>query len=127
MTQTAETSFSNTVTTDEIKITPAAGKKLVELIRDADDGVDGIRVFVSGGGCDGMQYGLTFTENATEYDSVLEGEGYKLYIDAVALAYMSGCELDFNEKGANSSFIFNNVFQAVDGSGGCSGCGGGGF
>lgn len=121
MSQTA--TFSKTVSDQQINVTAAAGKKLAELISEADSDIQGIRVYVSGGGCSGMQYGLTFAEGETQYDSVLEGDGYKLMVDAFALAYMQGCEIDFQEQGANASFVFNNVFQAVGGSGGCSGCG----
>ncbi len=112
---------------DEIKITPPAAKKLAELLTEADPGIQAIRVFVSGGGCGGMQYGLTFAEEPSQFDSTFEGDGYKLFVDSIALSYMEGSEIDFSQQGANASFVFNNVFQAVGGSGGCAGCGGGGF
>ena len=108
----------------EMQLTPAAQTKIAELLADADDGVTGIRVFVSGGGCSGMTYDMTYADSAMDYyDSVLEGPGFKIYVDPVALNYLQGCEIDFH----NSSFVFNKVFQAVGGSGTCGGCGGGGF
>jgi iron-sulfur cluster assembly accessory protein len=110
----------------EIRLTPAARAKFAELLADADAAeVAGIRVFVSGGGCGGMTYGMTYAEATAgnHYDSVLEGPGLRIYVDAVALNYLQGCEIDFR----NSSFVFNKVFQAVGGSGTCGGCGGGGF
>lgn len=112
---------------DEIKITPSAEKKLAELLAEADPGIQAIRVYVSGGGCDGMEYGITFAEEPNRFDNTLEGDGYKLFVDSIALSYLEGSEIDFSQQGANASFVFNNVFQAVGGSGGCSGCGGGGF
>lgn len=124
MTQTETAAFAKNLSDDQINITPAAKKKLAELLSDTDSDIDVIRVYVSGGGCSGMQYGLTFSEDETEYDSVYEGEGFKVLVDTFALAYMQGCEIDFQDQGANASFVFNNVFQAVGGSGGCSGCGG---
>ena len=113
--------------TGQITVTPAAAEKLAELLAEADPGISAIRVFVTGGGCGGMQYGLTFADEASKYDCRLEADNYKLYIDSVALAHMEGCEIDYGQQGLNASFIFNNVFQSVGGSGGCSGCGGGGF
>lgn len=123
MTQTATATFAKNISEDQINITPAAQNKLSELLSDADSDIGGIRVYVSGGGCSGMQYGLTFSEGKTQYDSVYEGDGFSLMIDAFALAYMQGCEIDFQEQGVNASFVFNNVFQAVGGSGSCGGCG----
>ncbi|GMR21282.1 MAG: hypothetical protein BMS9Abin36_1882 [Gammaproteobacteria bacterium] len=120
-------SQTNIIDSTQIKISPAAGKKLAELMADADTGMAGIRVFVAGGGCGGMQYDMTFAETTSQYDSLLEGEGYTLVVDSVALNYLEGCDIDFVQQGLNTSFVFNNVFNAVGGSGACSGCGGGGF
>ena len=109
----------------EMRLTPAAQTKIAELLASADGDVPGIRVFVSGGGCSGMTYDMTYADNTVDsnYDSVLEGPGFKVYVDPVALNYLQGCEIDFRD----SSFVFNKVFQAVGGSGTCGGCGGGGF
>lgn len=119
--------YSNTIGVDQIKVTPAAEAKISELLAEADDEIEAVRIFVAGGGCSGMTYGMTFTDGSTEYDSVLEGDGYRIYVDAVALNYLNGCEIDFASHGVNQTFVFNNVFRAVGGSGGCAGCGGGGF
>lgn len=116
--------YSTRIGDTEMKLTPAAQAQFAEILAGADDDVAGIRVFVSGGGCSGMAYGMTYADRITEnYDSVLEGPGFKLYVDPVALNYLQGCEVDFRD----SSFVFNNVFKAVGGSGTCGGCGGGGF
>ncbi len=64
-----------------------------------------------------MAYGMTYAEGISEYDSALAGNGYKIIVDAVALNFLKGCEIDF----AQDSFVFNNVFQAVGGSGMCGG------
>ena len=108
----------------EIRLSPAAQTKFAEMLVDVDaTEVAGIRVFVSGGGCGGMTYDMTYANTTTgnNYDSVLEGPGFRIYVDPVALNYLQGCEIDFR----NSSFVFNKVFQAVGGSGTCGGCGGG--
>ena len=107
----------------EMKLTVAAAGKMTELMAEADKGLEGIRVFVSGGGCGGMEYGLTFIEEAQGYDSVLSGDGFNIYVDPVALNYLKGCEIDYKETGMGASFVFNNVFQEVGGSGVCGACG----
>ena len=123
MTQAQTASYNPTIVEEEIKLSPTAGEQMAVLMQSADDGIEGVRVFVTGGGCGGMSYGMTFTDTVTDKDKVLEGEGYKLIVDAFALSYLKGCDIDFVEQGLNASFVFNNVFQAVGGSGGCSACG----
>ncbi len=123
MSEAASMAYSTAVTDADVRLTPAAATKLAELLADAEPGIGAIRVFVAGGGCGGMAYGMTYAETVTDYDSTLKGDSYKLVVDAVALNFLRGCEIDF----ADDSFVFNNVFQAVGGSGVCGGCGGGGF
>ncbi len=118
---TAHSSNLTPVSDGELKLSAAAEVKMAELLANAESEIAGIRVFVSGGGCGGMAYGMTYAEEITEYDSALEGDGYRIIVDAVALNFLSGCEIDF----AQDSFLFSNVFQAVGGSGMCGGCGGG--
>ena len=111
----------------DLTVTPAAQTKIRKLIHEADDDINLVRVFVSGGGCGGMEYGMTFADKTETYDSIMEGdEGFRMVIDPIALAYMKGAEIDYSENGANSNFVFNNVFKAVGGSGACGGCGGSG-
>jgi iron-sulfur cluster insertion protein len=113
--------FKSTIT-DEVTISDAAHEKLVELLA-AEEEINGVRIFVSGGGCGGMTYGMTFSEAATEFDSVLEKDGLTLYVDAVALSYLSGVEIDYAQQGVGASFVFKNVFAATGGSGSCGSCG----
>lgn len=116
--------FKSTIT-DEVKISASAQQKLVELLASEQE-INGVRIFVSGGGCGGMTYGMTFTEAPTPFDSILERDGLTLYVDAVALNYLSGVEIDYVEQGMGASFVFKNVFAATGGSGSCSACGGSG-
>ncbi len=108
--------------TDEIKVTPAAHEKLAELVNSEEE-INGVRIFVSGGGCGGMTYGMTFAEAPTPFDSVFQQDGLKVYIDAVALNYLEGVEIDYQQQGLGASFVFKNVFAATGGSGACSACG----
>ncbi len=120
----ADVQYSTQIDDSDLVVTATAQQKMSELIADTDDEIQAVRVYVGGGGCSGMNYGMTFTESTTEYDRVLEGDGFKLLVDAVALNYLRGAEIDYVEDGANATFVFNNVFQAVGGSGACGGCGG---
>ncbi|HEC13886.1 MAG TPA: iron-sulfur cluster assembly accessory protein [Acidiferrobacteraceae bacterium] len=124
MSNTENVQYSKQIESSQIALTEPAREKMAELLANADDDVDAVRIFVSGGGCGGMTYGMTFSDRTTEYDSVLEGSGIRVLVDPVALNYLHGCEVDFKSEGANQSFVFNNVFQAVGGSGACGGCGG---
>jgi iron-sulfur cluster assembly accessory protein len=119
----AEVMFQNELTSEDVNITPAAQAKLAELVKEADSEIAGIRIFVQGGGCSGMQYGMTFTEGGNELDAVLAGDDFKVYIDTVALAYIRGVEIDYVEKQMGASFVFNNVFASTGGSGACGACG----
>lgn len=117
-------SFNSVLTAEDINISEAASEKLTELFADVGDEMDAIRIFVSGGGCGGMSYGMTFSDEKTLFDSELDSGDYKIYVDTVALNYMRGVEIDFVDKGmGEASFVFNNVFSATGGSGGCGSCG----
>ena len=125
---TTELSAGNMIDDQDLKVTEAARVKITELIQSAETEINSVRIFVSGGGCSGMNYGMTFADSSEPRDSVLEGEeGFRMVIDPLALAYMQGAEIDYSESGANANFVFNNVFKAVGGSGACGGCGGAGF
>ncbi|KPK37909.1 MAG: hypothetical protein AMJ69_09895 [Gammaproteobacteria bacterium SG8_47] len=118
--------YPASVSERDMRVSEAAQQQFAQLMSGADADILGIRVFVTGGGCGGMTYGMTYADQSTAQDSVLEGEGFKLYVDPVALNYLSGCEIDYVRSGVNETFVFNNVFQSVGGSGVCGGCGGGG-
>ena len=81
-------SFNSVLSAADINISEAAGEKLSELFAEVGDEMDAIRIFVSGGGCSGMSYGMTFSDEKTPYDSVLDSGDYKVYVDSVALNYM---------------------------------------
>lgn len=123
MTAAVSLNFPLEIPETEMRITPAARGKLAELIASSDGEATAVRVFVSGGGCSGMTYGMTYAEQTTDYDRFIEGDGFRLVVDAVALNYLQGCEIDFNENSMRPSFVFNNVFKSVGGSGGCGSCG----
>jgi len=122
MSQTAA-AFSTSLSEKEVNLTPLAEEKMAELFGQADDDIEAIRIYVSGGGCSGMGYGMTFTDTKSDFDTIREFDKFKIYVDSIALGYLKGVEIDYVEKAGGASFVFNNVFQATGGSGACGGCG----
>ncbi|MEZ5543499.1 MAG: iron-sulfur cluster assembly accessory protein [Pseudomonadota bacterium] len=123
MTQTAN-GFSMELSDADLALTEAARTKMLELFGQVEDeDLKAIRVFVSGGGCGGMGYGMTFTDTRTEYDCVRTLNGFDVYVDVVALNYLRGVEIDYVERPTGASFVFNNAFAVTGGSGTCGACG----
>jgi len=118
----SEVAFNNQLT-NEVQVSPEAINQLAAIIEQEAD-ASGIRIYVSGGGCGGMTYGMTLVEQPTRFDSVLETGKLNLYVDSVALGYLTGVEIDYKTEGLNQSFVFKNVFSQTGGSGACGGCGG---
>jgi iron-sulfur cluster insertion protein len=116
--------FNVELSASELALTAAAREKMIELFSQVeDDDLKAIRVFVSGGGCGGMGYGMTFTDALSEYDSFRKEEGFDVYVDAVALNFLRGVEIDYVERPTGASFVFNNAFAITGGSGTCGACG----
>ena len=91
-----------------IQLTPKATDKVKE-IRDAESlGEQGLRVRVIGGGCSGFTYDLFFEDETTEFDSVFETQGIKLYVDMMSLQYLEGTEIDYVEGLHGAGFKFLN-------------------
>jgi iron-sulfur cluster insertion protein len=121
--QAVSSEFATALKPDDVRLTPAAEKKMAAIFADTKDNLEAIRIFVSGGGCSGMSYGMTFTDRRTDYDCVFQANGFDIYVDAVALNFMRGVEIDFVERSMGASFVFNNVFASTGGSGVCGACG----
>ncbi len=77
-----------------ISLTPAAAAKLRDLIEERGDPNSGLRVFVSGGGCSGMQYGMAIESEVRETDEVFESEGVRLIVDPNSFMYLSGSTVE---------------------------------
>ena len=119
-----EPHFETKISSQELALTGAASSQLSRLFSEIeDDEVEAIRIYVTGGGCAGMAYGMTFTDRRTAFDRVLDGDGFSIYVDAVAMQYMHGAEIDYVTRETGATFVFNNVFQSTGGSGMCGGCG----
>ena len=89
-----EAAFQTEVTADMMSITDIALEKMTELLGQVEEDVAGIRVFVHGGGCSGLSYGMTYAEDVLDTDSALGNEDCKILVDPVALGYLQGCEID---------------------------------
>ena len=91
-----------------INFSDSAVKKVKELI--AEEGTPDLklRVFVSGGGCSGMQYGFTFEESINEDDTKVEKDNVMLLIDPMSLQYLTGAEIDYQDNVQGSQFVIKN-------------------
>ena len=88
--------------------TDAAARKVGELIREEDNPELMLRVFVSGGGCSGFQYGFTFDEKMEEGDTQVENQGVTLLVDPMSVQYLMGAEIDYKEDLEGAQFIIRN-------------------
>ncbi len=88
--------------------TEAAAAKVKSLIEEEDNANLKLRVFVSGGGCAGFQYGFTFDENAQEGDARVEKGGVTLLVDPMSHQYLMGAEIDYTEGLEGAQFVIRN-------------------
>lgn len=86
----------------------SAANKVKSLIEEEGNPELKLRVFVTGGGCSGFQYGFTFDEVQNEDDFVMEKGGVTLLIDAMSMQYMMGAEIDYTEGLEGAQFVIRN-------------------
>ncbi|OGI49809.1 MAG: iron-sulfur cluster insertion protein ErpA [Candidatus Muproteobacteria bacterium RIFCSPHIGHO2_02_FULL_65_16] len=91
-----------------LMLTDSATKKVRELIEEEKNPTLMLRVFVSGGGCSGFQYGFTFEESAKDDDTRVEKGGVTLLIDPLSFQYLAGAEIDYQESLNGSQFVIKN-------------------
>lgn len=90
-----------------ITMTPAAVGKVQELLMQENDPSLGLRIFVAGGGCSGLQYGMTLDEEQ-EGDSVIQQGEFKVFVDEMSLGYITGSEVDYVDSLMGAGFTVNN-------------------
>ena len=134
-----------TIETENIEIIPVltVSPSAVDVIRNLlvqrNIPNHALRVFVSGGGCSGMQYGMAFEESPREFDKLIEIDGVRLIVDSTSLMYLQGATIDFVDSLMGGGFRIDNPnacsscgcghsFKAKDGEeasagSGCSSCG----
>lgn len=86
----------------------SAAAKVKNLIEEEGNADLKLRVFVSGGGCSGFQYGFTFDEVTNEDDTIVEKNGVTLLIDPMSFQYLVGAEIDYTEGLQGSQFVIKN-------------------
>lgn len=91
-----------------IEFSEAAAKRVKMLISEEENDALKLRVFVTGGGCSGFQYGFTFEENTNPDDMQIEREGVALVVDPMSLQYLIGGIVDFEEGLQGSRFFVKN-------------------
>ena len=97
-----------TETPDILTFTDSAANKVRELIEEEGNPELKLRVFVTGGGCSGFQYGFTFDEATNDDDTALEKNGVTLLIDPMSYQYLLGAEIDYTEGLEGSQFVIRN-------------------
>ena len=93
---------------DGLVFTDAAARKVGELIQEEGNSNLKLRVFVSGGGCSGFQYGFTFDEAVEEGDSEIANQGVTLLVDPLSFQYLAGSEIDYREDLEGAQFVIRN-------------------
>ena len=88
--------------------TDSAASKVKSLIEEEGNPALKLRVFVTGGGCSGFQYGFTFDEEVAEDDTTMEKNGVQLLIDPMSYQYLVGAEIDYTDGLEGSQFVIRN-------------------
>jgi iron-sulfur cluster insertion protein len=91
-----------------IVFTDAAAEKVAQLISEEDNPALKLRVFISGGGCSGFQYGFTFDDEVEDGDSSIENQGVTLLVDPMSVQYLMGAEIDYKEDLQGAQFVIRN-------------------
>ncbi len=99
---------ATTETPSPLLFTDNAAAKVKDLIAEEGNPDLKLRVFVTGGGCSGFQYGFTFEETTAEDDTTLEKNGVTLLIDPMSFQYLVGAEIDYTEGLEGSQFVIRN-------------------
>ncbi len=91
-----------------ITVTPSAVEIIRNLLQQRNIPNHSLRVFVSGGGCSGMQYGMAFEESPKEFDKVIGVDGVSLIIDSTSLMYLQGATIDYVDSLMGGGFRIDN-------------------
>ncbi len=91
-----------------LSVTPSAVGVIRNLLQQRNIPNHSLRVFVSGGGCSGMQYGMAFEETAKEFDKVVSVDGVSLLIDSTSLMYLQGATIDYVDSLMGGGFRIDN-------------------
>ena len=102
-----------TFTPTGLEFTHGAAQKVKNLVNEEGNERLKLRVFVTGGGCSGFQYGFTFDEDVAEDDTIVEREGVALVVAPMSFQYLAGAEVDYQEGLEGSRFVIKNPNAAT--------------
>ena len=91
-----------------IKLSNNAANRIKEIMSKADNTAIGVRVGVKSGGCAGMSYMMEYAKEVKKNEEVIEDKGVKVFIDANAVMYLLGTEMDYKKDKFSSQFVFKN-------------------
>ncbi|MFT5710654.1 MAG: iron-sulfur cluster assembly accessory protein [Halioglobus sp.] len=91
-----------------INLSARAVQKVRELVTEEENEELKLRVFITGGGCSGFQYGFTFDELVADDDTSIEKDGVTVLVDPMSFPYLAGSEVDYTEGLEGSRFMVNN-------------------
>ena len=91
-----------------INLSARAVRKVRELVAEEENDNLKLRVYITGGGCSGFQYGFTFEDEAAEDDAAIEQDGVTVLVDPMSYQYLVGAEVDYTEGLEGSRFVINN-------------------
>lgn len=100
-------------TAEPINFTEPAAMKVRGLLEEEENAALKLRVFVTGGGCSGFQYGFTFDESQEDDDTVIERCGVTLVVDPMSAQYLTGAEIDYREDVEGAQFVIRNPNAAT--------------
>lgn len=100
-------------TAEPINFTEPAAMKVRGLLEEEENDALKLRVFVTGGGCSGFQYGFTFDESQEDDDTVIEKCGVTLVVDPMSAQYLTGAEIDYREDVEGAQFVIRNPNAAT--------------
>ncbi|MBI3914725.1 MAG: iron-sulfur cluster insertion protein ErpA [Chloroflexi bacterium] len=120
------------VTDSPIKVTPLAAERVQKTLAEKNLEGYGLRIFVSGGGCGGFQYGMAFEQKSEEGDFVFDSNGIRVYLDSASSMYLEGAVVDYVDSLMGGGFRIENPNATTScacgqsfssGGGGGGGCG----
>jgi iron-sulfur cluster assembly accessory protein len=101
-------SVAETFTPSNVQLSDRAVQKVQNLLAEEENDELKLRVFVTGGGCSGFQYGFTFDEIAAEDDTAVEKDGVTVLVDPMSYQYLVGAQVDYTEGLEGSRFVVVN-------------------
>ena len=91
-----------------ITLSDSAAERIKQIMSSAKEDSIGVRVGVKSGGCAGMSYVMEYAKDSNPNDEVIEDKGVKVFVDAGAVMYLLGTEMDYKKEELSSSFVFKN-------------------